>query len=217
MTDRRPPEASADDGLPFSQAAANNRGPILAELRRLLAEARGVLEVGSGTGQHALYFAAALGHLRWQPSEHPEALIMLQARCRAGTLPNLAAPRALNIDVQPWEIGEPGREMAGELGIDTIYTANTLHIVAPASVEAFFAGSAATCAKQLIVYGPFNYNGAYTSESNERFDAWLRERDSRSGIRDFEWVQDLAAKGGFRLFEDLAMPANNRLLCWRRA
>jgi hypothetical protein len=199
-------DPSAADGLPFSQAAANNRGPILGELRRLLSTSHSVLEIGSGTGQHALHFAAAMPELKWQPTEHPDALALLRCRCHGGVLEGLAEPRPLDINHRPWDVGEA----------DTIYTANTLHIVGRSSVEAFFIGAAASSATQLLVYGPFNYDGRYTSESNERFDAWLRERDAGSGIRDFEWVSDLAAAGGYTLHEDIAMPANNRLLCWRR-
>jgi hypothetical protein len=197
-------EPSPADGLPFSQAAANNREPILGELRRLLADAQEVLEVGAGTGQHALHFAAQLPQLRWLPTEHPAALAVLRMRCNPPPLANLAEPAALDILVQPWPAA------------DTVYTANTLHIVSKGSVEAFFEGCAASPAQRLIVYGPFSYGGRFTSESNERFDAWLRERDGASGIRDFETVDGLARAGGFSLMEDIAMPANNRLLCWER-
>jgi hypothetical protein len=199
-------EPSPTDGLPFSQAAANNRGPILEQLRRLLAEQRQVVEVGAGTGQHALFFAAGLPAVHWQATEHPAALATLRLRCRAGLLANLAEPVALDIDGDAWPVPEDA----------AVYTANTLHIVSEDSVRAFFRGCAASPARQLIVYGPFNYGGSFTSESNARFDAWLRERDRASGLRDFEGVDDLARAGGFTLREDVAMPANNRLLCWER-
>lgn len=198
------------DSLPFSPAAENNREPILAELRRLLADCLSVVEIGSGTGQHAEHFARNLPHLSWQPTEHPSALATLAPRCALAGLDNLAPPKALDISTRPW-LGETPWP-------DAIYTANTLHIVSKDLVRAFFDA----CAEQgragslIIAYGPFNYRGAYTSESNERFDAWLRERDPESGIRDWEWVCDLAARGDYRLQEDCAMPANNRLLCWRR-
>lgn len=198
------------DSLPFSQAAENNREPILVELRRLLADCSRVVEVGAGTGQHAEYFARHLPHLTWQPTEHPRALPMLTPRCSAAGLANLAAPQSLDIPARPW--------LGNELWPDAIYTANTLHIVSTELVQEFFRA----CQEQgrqgglIIVYGPFNYGGAYTSESNERFDAWLKDRDPDSGIRDMEWVTKLAARGAYRLLEDRAMPANNRLLCWRR-
>lgn len=195
------------DGLPFSQAAENNREPIGSELGRLLAGAASVLEIGAGTGQHAVAFAQRFPALRWQPTEHPDALASLRPRCEAAALPNLAQPLALDITRQPWTVAAAG----------ALYTANTLHIVSEGTVEAFFAGAAqwAPPACRILVYGPFNYDGAFTSESNRQFDAWLRARDPASGIRDFEWVNALAQAAGFSLLEDIAMPANNRLLCWQ--
>jgi cyclopropane fatty-acyl-phospholipid synthase-like methyltransferase len=198
------------DSLPFSPAADNNRAPILAELRRLLAGASSVVEVGAGTGQHAEYFARHLPHLTWQPTEHPSALATLQPRCAAAGLVNLEVPRPLDIAARPWFAADPWP--------DAIYTANTLHIVSEALVRAFFDACAerGRDGSRIIVYGPFNYDGRFTSESNERFDAWLKARDADSGIRDFEWVRELAVQGGYGLEADRAMPANNRLLCWRR-
>mgnify|MGYP006287547353 CR=1 FL=1 len=198
------------DSLPFSPAADNNRAPILAELRRLLADCSSVVEVGAGTGQHAEYFARHLPHLTWQPTEHPSALATLLPRCAAAGLANLAPPRSLDIAARPWLAADPWP--------DAIYTANTLHIVSEGLVRAFFSACAERGREgsRIIVYGPFNYGGRYTSESNEHFDGWLRARDPDSGIRDFEWVTELAAQGAYHLQEDCAMPANNRLLCWRR-
>lgn len=203
-----------NDGLPFSQPAENNREPILAELRRLLADASSVVEIGAGTGQHAVAFAQALPHLTWQPTEHPDALPMLCPRCAAADLDNLSPPLALDIGQRPWSWSDNGDNAAWP---DALYTANTLHIVSETLVEALFAacGEQATADSLLIVYGPFNYSGDYTSESNRRFDGWLKARDPASGIRDFEWVNGLAERGGYALEDDVAMPANNRLLCWR--
>jgi cyclopropane fatty-acyl-phospholipid synthase-like methyltransferase len=196
------------DGLPFSQAAENNAAPIGAQLERLLAGATQVLELGAGTGQHAVAFAARFPHLLWQPTEHPDALPMLQPRCAAAGLRNLLPPVALDICDLPWSVP----------AADALYTANTLHIVSPAAVEALFRACEQWAApgSLLLVYGPFNYRGAYTAHSNARFDAWLRERDPRSGIRDVEWVEGLARAAGYAQLEDIAMPANNRLLCWQR-
>ncbi len=195
------------DGLPFSQAAENNRAPILQQLRTLLVEARSVLEIGAGTGQHAVCFAAEFPHLRWQPTEHPDQLGTLLPRCAAAALGNLASPTSLDITAGPWPSPWP----------DAVYTANTLHIVAKSLVEDLFSACAlrATEGSRLLIYGPFNYGGQYTSESNARFDEWLKERDGRSGIRDFEWVRELAEGAGYGLEADIAMPANNRLLSFR--
>ena len=194
--------------LPYSQAAENNREPILGELRRLLAGARSVLEIGAGTGQHAVAFSTALPWLQWQPSEHPSALAVLRPRCDAAAQDNLAAPLALDIRRWPQDLPWP----------DALYTANTLHIVDEATVAALFAACArhGRAASRLLVYGPFNYGGDYTSPSNAAFDAWLKSRDPGSGIRDFEWVDGLARSAGYHLLEDIAMPANNRLLCWKK-
>jgi hypothetical protein len=192
--------------LPFSPAAENNRQPIGDLLQRLLADCRSVLEIGAGTGQHAVAFAARFPWLSWQPSEHPDALAMLQPRCAAAALPNLRPPVALDIATQPWAVDWP----------DAAYTANTLHIVSKATVEDFFTGCGlmGSSGSRLLVYGPFNYAGKYTAESNARFDQWLKARDPASAIRDFEWVNALADRAGYSLLEDNAMPANNRLLCW---
>ena len=195
------------DGLPFSQAAENNREPILGGLRECLASCRSVVEIGAGTGQHAVHFAEQLPWLTWHPTEHADALGLLRPRCAAARLANLAAPTALDIAAGPWPDPWP----------DAVYTANTLHIVAPVLVEALFAAvSRAPAGALLVVYGPFNYGGGYTAESNARFDDWLKARDPASGIRDVEWVHDLAGAAGYALVEDRPMPANNRLLWWRR-
>jgi hypothetical protein len=206
LSDSAWPEES--DGLPFSRAAANNREPILEQLRAMLAHTQSVLEIGAGTGQHALFFAAQLPHLRWRGSEHPAAMPMLLPRYEASRLPNLDPPLALDICARPWPIDWP----------DAVYTANTLHIVAPTVVEEFFAACAGQAPpdSQLIIYGPFNYGGQYTSPSNADFDRWLKARDPESGIRDQEWVDALAKAAGFILQQDLAMPANNRLLQWKK-
>ncbi|GAB5412659.1 MAG: class I SAM-dependent methyltransferase [Congregibacter sp.] len=197
------------DDLPFSQAAENNSGPILEQLRLRLRDVSSVLEVGSGTGQHAVRFASELPHLIWQPSDHPDALPHLLPRIRSVQLDNLCDPLPLDIGMHPWPMDAP----------DAIYTANTLHIVSTALCEALFqvCKTQAPAGSLLLVYGPFNYDGRFTSPSNESFDAWLKARDAASGIRDFEWVNDLAIAAGYELEADQPMPANNRLLCWRKA
>ncbi|WOJ92421.1 DUF938 domain-containing protein [Congregibacter variabilis] len=194
--------------LPFSQAAENNREPILDQLQRLLVDAGSVLEIGAGTGQHACAFAAAMPHLQWQPSEHPMSLDTLRPRCELAGLDNLLSPITLDICQTTWPSPWP----------DAVYTANTLHIVSKELVQALFnvCAAQATSNSQLIVYGPFNYGGQYTSESNANFDIWLKDRDTDSGIRDFEWVDSLAANAGYALQEDIAMPANNRLVLWQK-
>jgi len=193
--------------LVTAESCERNKGPILEVLRRELANARAVLEIGSGTGQHAVYFAAHLPQLTWQASEIPALLPALQARLqREGA--RLPAPLALDVRAAPW----PGTP------VDAIFSANTLHIMGMDGVRAFFrgAGSALPPSGTLCVYGPFNYGGAYTSESNAQFDAWLKARDPESAIRDFEALDALAHAAGLTLAADHAMPANNRTLVWRR-
>lgn len=193
---------------PFSPAAERNREPILAVLRRHLADRQAVLEIGSGTGQHAVYFAKALPQLRWQSSEVAAKLPGLRLWLDEAGLPNTPAP--LELDVNH---GLPQTQF------DAVFTANTLHIMAWAEVERLFTALAGTLRPggQLIVYGPFNYEGRFTSQSNADFDASLRRSDPRQGIRDFEAVDALALAAGLRLLEDQPMPANNRCLTWRRA
>lgn len=193
---------------PFSQACANNRAPILAVLERVFAERRHALEIGSGTGQHAVYFAPHLPHLVWQPSDLPEHLPGIRAWAGAFPAPNLRPPLALDVTAADW----------GVTGVDAVFSANTLHIMPWEAVVALFARLPDVLARggALAIYGPFNYHGQYTSTSNARFDAWLREIGAHQGIRDFEKVVALATEVGLELCEDNAMPANNRLLVWQR-
>jgi len=193
--------------LPFSEACERNKEPILAQLRTHFARATRVLEIGSGTGQHAIHFAAAMPQLTWQPSEIPGELDGISAWMAQRPLANMLAPIALEVRAD-W----PGRSF------DAIFSANTLHIMGWESVRACFRGIGC-CLEPggvLAIYGPFNYGGRFTSESNAAFDAWLRRRDPVSGIRDAEAVHALAAEAGLLPEADHAMPANNRLLVWRR-
>jgi len=194
--------------LAVSEACERNKGPILEVLAGAFAARRAVLEVGSGTGQHAVHFARHLPHLTWQPSERAAGLGPLAARIAAEGPPNLRAPLELDVRAQPWEVP----------GVDAVFSANTLHIMAWEAVEDFFRGVDTVLAARgvLCVYGPFRYRGAYTSDSNAQFDGWLRRRDPASGIRDFEALSELAGAAGLELAADHAMPANNQTLVWRR-
>ena len=184
---------------PFSEACERNREPILAVLRRALGTRRKVLEIGSGTGQHAAFFSQALPHLTWQASDV------------AAHLPGIRewGVEPIELDVEgPWP----------RINADAAFTANTCHIMSWSQVEKMFAGLGAIATlESFCVYGPFNYGGKFTSESNARFDAMLRARDPLSGVRDFEEIVALAARQGMVLQEDNALPANNRLLVLRRA
>lgn len=194
---------------PFAPACERNREPILDVLRRCFADRRHVLEVGSGTGQHAVHFAQAMPWLQWQASDRSAHLPGIRAWLDEAALPNTPPPLELDVAQAAWP----------DARFDGVFSANTLHIMGWPEVEACFAGLRQVLSKDavLAVYGPFNYGGEYTSASNREFDAWLRARDARSGIRDFEAVDALARGIGLSLAEDVAMPANNRCLVWMRA
>jgi SAM-dependent methyltransferase len=193
---------------PYSPSCDRNREPILAVLREHFAGRRDVLEIGSGTGQHAVHFAAAMPWLRWQCSDVADNLPGIRLWLDEAALPNTPAPIELDVARGPWPTQI----------FDAAFTANSLHIMGWAEVEALFAGLDAVLAPDatLVVYGPFNYGGDYTSDSNREFDGWLKARDPRSGIRDFEAVDALVRAIGLQLVADVEMPANNRCLVWRR-
>lgn len=193
---------------PYADACDRNRDPILEVLQRQFADRRRVLEIGAGTGQHAVYFAAALPQLTWQTSDQQPNLAGISLWIEEARLPNLPSPLVLDV----WDEW-PGTRF------DAIFTANTLHIMAWEAVQRMFASMPEVLEEDsvLAVYGPFNYNGAFTSPSNAAFDEWLKQRSAQSGIRDFAAVDGLARSIGFELIEDRPMPANNRMIIWRRA
>ncbi|MFO7551809.1 MAG: DUF938 domain-containing protein [Haliea sp.] len=192
---------------PFSQACENNKQPILECLRDILVEPGLVLEIGSGTGQHVEYLAAQLPHLQWQPTNHPSAADC-EERLREAALANVLPPLALDVAASPWPL----------VAADAAFSANTAHIMGWPEVQSMFHGLAAILPEgaPFCLYGPFNYGGSFTSDSNRAFDQHLRSRAAHMGIRDIEDLLDLAALSGFTLAADNAMPANNRLLVWRR-
>jgi len=193
---------------PYSQACENNKEPILGVLKRVFADSTRVLEIGSGTGQHAVYFAPRLPHVLWMTADlaenHPGILMWIEEF----PAPNLVPPVDLDMGQPSWPLED----------VDAVFSANTAHIVHWPDVEAMFAGVARLLQPGGVfaLYGPFNYGGNFTSDSNARFDASLRARDPGMGIRDFEAVDALAVEGGFGLREDNPLPANNRVLVWRK-
>lgn len=193
---------------PFSPACERNRDAILAVLRENFVDRSRVLEIGSGTGQHAVHFATALPQLVWQTSDVPENLSGIRAWLAEAQQPNTPPPLAFDVN---------GTPPAGDF--DAVFSANTLHIMAWPEVQRLFAllPGLMRPGALLTIYGPFNYGGAYTSASNAAFDASLRAGDPQRGIRDFEAVDALAIDAGLTLIDDRAMPANNRCLTWRRA
>jgi cyclopropane fatty-acyl-phospholipid synthase-like methyltransferase len=193
---------------PFSQACENNQGPILEIIRPIFAGVDRVLEVGTGTGQHAVYFARQLPQLFWQTSDRREYHEGIHRWLDWAALPNIGRPLELDVD-QPWSLPP----------LPAVFSSNTVHIMAWSSVENLFRQLAALLVPDghFCLYGPFNYHGAYSSDSNARFDAWLKSQNPHSAIRDFEKIDALAAQAGLQLRSDTAMPANNRLLHWQMA
>ena len=193
---------------PYSESCDQNRDAILAVIRPLLAQSHAVLEIGSGTGQHAVYFARQMPHLSWHTSDlaaHHEGIRMWLEE--AG-LENVVPPLTLDVTQSEWPA----------LEVDAIFTANSFHIMSWEAVVATYAGAGELLhtGGLFLAYGPFNYANRYTSESNARFDAWLKQRDPASGVRNFEDVDALARQAGMSLQQDYAMPANNRILCWQK-
>ena len=193
---------------PVAAACERNREPILAVLRDCFAGCTRVLEIGSGTGQHAVYFAAAMPHLRWQCSDRADNLPGIGAWLDEAGLPNTPAPLELDV-MGAWP----------DTRYDAVFSANTLHIMGWPAVQRLFAQLPRVTASGalLAIYGPFNRAGQYTSDSNAAFDQWLQAGDPAMGLRDIEAVQALAAEAGFELLADQPMPAHNRCLVWRRA
>ena len=193
---------------PFAESCAENREPIQAVLQELLPGRQRLLEIGSGTGQHAVYFAPLFPELVWQTSDRLENHAGIHAWLADEGVANIVPPLELDVLVGPW----PAQR------VDAVFSANTAHIMGWPAVEAMFAGvgTALEPGGIFALYGPFNYGGRYTAPSNERFDGWLKQRDAASGIRNFEDLDLLARAAGMVLLRDYEMPANNRTLVWQR-
>lgn len=193
---------------PFSQACENNKTVILKVLQHYFAGVDYVLEVGSGTGQHAVFFAEHLPHIYWQPTDQQDYIACINSWLDWVKLDNILPPQILDVN-QQWPVSTT----------PAIFSANTVHIMSWQEVEGFFAGIKNVLETDGIfcLYGPFNYNGKFTSESNANFEKWLKSRDPLSGIRDYEAVNRLAEQAGLSLLDDIAMPANNRCLVWKKS
>ncbi len=193
---------------PYSEACERNREPILQVLRQWFTQPGVALEIGAGTGQHAVHFAANLPHLQWQPTDREENLAGIGLWVSEAALPNLRAALKFDVRDSAWPV-----ETA-----DYIFSANTAHIMSWPEVELMFAGVARVLRPRglFALYGPFNRDGRFTSDSNQAFDASLRERDAQMGLRDDKALKALAREHGLRFTAEHAMPANNRLLIWQR-
>ena len=193
---------------PDAPATSRNRDAILEVLKDELSESRAVLEIGSGTGQHAVYFAKALPHLTWQPSDRDVNHAGIQAWIDSENIANVLAP--LEVDVLVTD-DVPG-------SFDAIFAANTAHIMSMQAVIRMFelAGRLLPERGTFSLYGPFNVDGEFTSDSNENFDRSLRAQDPEMGIRDLTELDALATRSGLVRVRQYAMPANNMLIVWEK-
>lgn len=191
---------------PFSPSADRNKEPILDVLKTELSASQLVLEIGSGTGQHACFFAQKLPDITWQPTELKQNIPGVNSWMNEQNLDNVLAPKELDVDSQPWP----------DFTAQACFTCNTFHIVSMHSVHAIFAGSKAVLKTggKLCVYGPFSIDGQHTSAGNEQFDKQLRASNSVSGVRDFSELDDIAQQFGFTAGRRIDMPANNFLVIW---
>lgn len=193
---------------PFSEACVQNQAEICAVLKNLLDEKKHLLEIGSGTGQHAVYFAKHLPHLIWHTSDQTAYHHGIQMWLDEADLENTRNPIALDVSEDRWPT----------LNVDAIFSANSVHIMSWENVIDYVRNGAKLLENKglFILYGPFNYNGEYTSPSNASFDQWLKARDHKSGIRDYEHLNTLAEENGMTLKHDIEMAVNNRILCWEK-
>ena len=193
---------------PFAESSEQNKIPILAVLKQFCGEVETVLEIGSGTGQHAVFFAEQFPHLTWLASDQLEYHAGIQMWLKDSGLTNIQGPLLLDVNQSDWSVKQ----------MDAVFSANTVHIMGWPSVERMFNGIGKILKEGGVfcLYGPFNYNGKFSSESNARFDLWLKQRDPVSGVRDFEALQILADKAGLVFIDDVEMPANNRVLVWKK-
>jgi cyclopropane fatty-acyl-phospholipid synthase-like methyltransferase len=193
---------------PFSQACENNKAPILAVLLRHFQQVHHVLEIGSGTGQHAVYFSGAMPHLIWQTSDRADYLSGIRQWIAECAHTNIRLPYELDVLQPDWHTG-----------FDAVFSANMPHIMSWPTARHMIeqVGLRLPSAGLFALYGPFNYQGSYTSESNRQFDQHLQAVNPDQGIRDFEMINETAEAVGLTLVEDNPMPANNRLIIWRKA
>ena len=209
--------------LPFAPACERNKQPILEVLQRVLPPKGLVLEIGSGTGQHVVYFSAALPHLRWQPSEQAENLAGLQRRLDQQAGANVLQAIELRIGLRiGLHIGlQVGLDVAApwpRLDVAAIISSNTAHIMAWPEVVCMFDGVARLLQASGVfcLYGPFNSNGEFTSASNRQFDQEIRARKSSMGLRDVVELEKLAEQRHMSLEQQIPMPANNQTLVFRK-
>ena len=191
---------------PYSESCDQNKYPILEVLQSEFAHAQRVLEIGSGTGQHAVFFAEQLPHIFWQTSDRLEYHPGIGLWLMESNLLNALPPIELDVTLDHWP----------QQTYDAVFSANTAHIMSAVEVKHMFhgVGNVLEPGGRFCLYGPFNYHGQYTSDSNARFDQWLKQRDPNSGIKDIDDVTRWGEQAGLTLVKDYEMPVNNRILVW---
>lgn len=191
---------------PFSPSADRNKEPILEALRHEVFTNQRVLEIGSGTGQHACFIGAALPGIIWQPTELKQNIPAIEHWINENNIENVLSPKELDVNVCPWP----------KLKADVCFTCNTFHIISLQSVLHIFQGCKALLENsgKLCVYGPFSINGQHTSDGNVAFDQQLRASNPESGIRDLSVLDDMAQRTGFSAGRTIKMPANNLFVVW---
>jgi cyclopropane fatty-acyl-phospholipid synthase-like methyltransferase len=193
---------------PFAESSEQNKHAILVVLQQEFTHAQTVLEIGSGTGQHAVFFAQQLPHLQWYASDVSMYLPGIAMWLNDYPGPNLYGPYPLDVTQPDWPLTL----------VDAVFSANTAHIMHWPAVQSMFTGVGRILQRggRFCLYGPFNYHGEYTSDSNARFDDWLKARDPESGVRDLDDLVPLASTAGLQLVRDHTMPVNNRILVWEK-
>lgn len=187
----------------YSEASERNKYPILEKIKDIYRDSQSVIEIGSGTGQHGVFFAEYLPHLKWQTSDLLQSHESIKSYISESNLTNISNPLLIDVSISDWD----------NLNFDSAFTANTFHIISKENVDNTFKGLSKIIKKYFCVYGPFNYDGKYTSKSNEQFDIYLKNTyPNQASIKDITFIKSSAEKYGFRLLEDFEMPSNNRLL-----
>jgi len=193
---------------PYSDACDQNKQPILSILQKEFVATHSVLEIGSGTGQHAVFFATQFLALTWQPSDKMENHAGIIEWIKESDANNLLQPIALDVAYDPWP----------DTTFDAVFSANTTHIMSWQEVVKMIqgVGKILNSEGKFCLYGPFNYDNEYTSESNAHFDQWLKQRDPNSGIRDKDALIFIATQNNLQLINDHELPVNNRILVWQK-
>lgn len=193
---------------PYSESSEQNKLPILEVLKQEISRAKTLLEIGSGTGQHAVFFAEQFPHISWQTSDRESYHAGINAWIGDCAIPNVLAPITLDVSQNQWP----------QIRYDAVFSANTAHIMSDSEVHQMLKGVAKVLKNggRFCLYGPFNYNGQYTSDSNASFDQWLKQRDPNSGIKDISSLAQWANNTGLSLIKDYEMPVNNRILVWEK-